>query len=270
MSDLPPIEPVQDYTEFTPPPRVVVIPPSDVVTGRAGAGSPDFTKVPEAVRSYIRAEDFVPIEQVRRPKVGVVTAGGKYEYRGTALVNEKNELSRPQYNPNKESYGILRMMDPAARSSLLDLLYKKDFYDSGKPSPAGIGNADQAAMANFLEFSNFSGVTWNVAQLQIATLPDAQASGTRVRVTAREDIEEVLRNESMRVLGRPLTANEIRQAVRSIQQQQIARASGAEQAPDLQVVAQQQVTQAAPSDARTYAAAKGIDILRDMLARAGR
>jgi hypothetical protein len=269
-TDLPPIEPVGDYQEFKPEPRVVFLPPSDVVTGRTGAGGPDLTKLPKEVQGYLRAEDFVPINQVRRPKVGMITAGQKYEYRGSLLINEKNQISRPQYDPNKETYGIMRMMDPATRSALLDTLYKKDFYDSGKPSPSGLTGTDQRAVANFLEFSNYSGVTWNVAQLQLSALPDAQIAGTRARVTAREDIEAVLRDEAMRLLGRSLTPNEARQAVRMIQQQEISRGSGGEREPALSVAAEQQVVAAAPSEAGTYSVANGIDILRDMLSRAGR
>lgn len=270
MSDIPPIEPVGDFEEFKPQPRVVFLPPSDVVSGRTGAGGPDFTKLPTEVQGYLRGEDFVPISQVRRPKVGMVTAGQKYEYRGNLLVNEKNQITRPQYDPNKESYGIMRMMDPATRSALLDTLYKKDFYDSGKPSPSGLTRSDQNAVANFLEFSNYSGVTWNVAQLQLATLPDAQIAGARVRVTAREDIETVLRDEAMRLLGRNLTPAEARRAVRAIQQEEIARSSGSQQAPALDVAAEREVVAAAPQEATTYGVANGIDIFRNMLSRAGR
>lgn len=248
------------------PPRVVTVPYRSIATSRGTDvqyewGDPNVAK-------YIRDADLRPLDQIRfSQNQGELQAVRRYQYSGSMLVDEKNRIARQQYDVNGEPLGLLRSFGTnAARRELLDVLYQKGFYTSGKPSANGFSAYDQRAVGNMLEYANAMGRTWNVARLEIESLENERGLGgaAAVRVTAKEDIREYVNRDSLDLLGRTLTRAEFREALRIIQARERSPRAGEQQAT-LGALSAEAVRQIAPQEVQLNDVADGIDIFRDML-----
>ena len=250
-----------------PPPRVVFVPYQSIATNQGTDVRYDFSQL-GAAAAQLAPGDLRELDKVRySSRQGEFTGTQKYEYKGGLLVDEKNRLARQQYDPNGEPLGLLRSLGVGERSSLLNTLYQKGFYTSGKPSKNGFSNVDQNALGNLLEYANSMGRTWNVAYLEVQTLENERGLGgaPAVRVSAREDVRQFVDRDSLELLGRRLTRAEFRQALQMIQDRERAAAGSAEQTPALGSLSAQAVQQIAPREVQVNDAADGIDIFREML-----
>jgi hypothetical protein len=125
---------------------------------------------------------------------------------------------------------------------------------------------DLQAAEQYLLYLNQKGVTDDVG---IAFLrqefPGGQAaSGRTIRVTSKADIDKVVRDESFRLLGRALTAQEARDAVSFIQMRERQSAGGAEQATTLGTLAEQAVGRGRQDEVQV----EGFRTLADLLEQA--
>ena len=248
------------------PPRVVTVPYRSIATSRGTSvelewGDPNVAK-------YIRDADLRPLDQVRfSQNQGELQAVRRYQYSGSMLVDEKNRIARQQYDVNGEPLGLLRSFGTnAARRELLDVLYQKGFYTSGKPSANGFSAYDQRAVGNMLEYANAMGRTWQVARLEIESLENERGLGgaAALKTTSREDIREYVDKDALELLGRRLTRAEFRQALQMIQARERSPRAGEAQAT-LGALSAQAVQQIAPREVQMNDAADAIDVFREML-----
>lgn len=272
MSDIPVLPPTgqDEPLPFEQAPgRVVFVPYRSTATAQAGAAEQYEFDLPASTTGLLRASDLVPLEPVRYPSnQGQFTGVRKFEYKGSLLVDEKNRLSRPQYNVRSEPLGLLRSLkDNATRRQYLNTLYQKGFYQSGKPSVNGLSQQDQAALGNLLEYANSMGRTWNVAFTEVASLENERGLGgaAAVRYTAREDVRDYANRDSLELLGRVLNRDEFRQALQLVRDRERQAALGAGQAPSLGAVTRRAVQQVAGREVQLNDAADAIDVFRQML-----
>lgn len=198
-----------------------------------------------------------------------VNKQGKTYYRGPALVNGSGIIARDPYdttNLRGEAYRYLASLDVTTRKARLSELYDRGLFDNGRPSSTGLMSNDLQAAEQYLLYLNQKGVTDDIG---IAFLrqeyPGGQAAtGRTIRVTAKADIEKVIREESFRLLGRPLTAQEAREAVGFIQARERQSAGGAEQTTSLGTLAEQAVGRGRQEEVQV----EGFRTLADLLEQA--
>jgi hypothetical protein len=140
-------------------------------------------------------------------------------------------------------------------------------YDGGKPSTSTFDSKDINAVSQYLLELNRWGVTDDIGLAYLQNeYPGGQVkTGRTVRVTAKEDLQTVLREESFRQLGRPMTPQEVRDAVQFIQsRERQAAMGGVEQAPALSTLTTQAVTRGRESEVQV----EGFRTLADLIERA--
>jgi hypothetical protein len=188
-------------------------------------------------------------------------------YNGPLLIDENNDVSRRQYDASGGDVlpEYASILNPVERSSFLTTLKDYGFYLDDKPSELafsgrGLTNTDERAIQSFLNYSSSQGRTWR------AMLPIVQgqqkivsSGGRRVSVVSTEDATRVFREESLRILGRMPTQQEIRAAVSTIQSQQRSRGGGGTMdAPAVTTAAQEAAKQAAPGERAAQSAGQAV------------
>jgi hypothetical protein len=199
-----------------------------------------------------------------------VQRGAKTYYRGPGLVDGNGVIKRDPYDPSEiktEAYRYLASLDRGERIARLNFFADKYLYDGGKPSKSTFDSRDLDATAQYLLALNRWGVTDDIglAFLQTEYPGGGMSGGRTIRVTAKEDITKVLTEESFRLLGRPMSAKEVREAVQFVQsRERQAAMGGAEQAPALSTLASAAVGRGRESERKV----EGFRNLADLLERA--
>ena len=210
-----------------------------------------------------------------KPTVGPVPVGqDKFLlYTGPRLVNERGVITRGQYDPD-EAYGILASIrNKAERMTLQQELYARGLYGGSKPSVGGFESEDIAAMRQYLLLANRYGVTADgltspaLAYLRSEFQPVERSGGPRVRVSSKEDINEVLRGESFRLLGRALTPAEVREAVAYVQQTQAQKQMTGQDVPALSTLTGMAVGEGRQQEVQVQGAARAAAVLERLLGR---
>lgn len=203
-------------------------------------------------------------------KVIETPSGRSMVYSGEYLVNENGDLARPAYD---RSGGDLlseyaSITDPTELKGLLTTLKEYGFYgESGTPSAlalSGIGmeDKDERALQGFLNYSSGKGRVWRAALPILQGQAKLYTSGTgrAVSVVSTEDATRSFKEESLRILGRMPTQQEIRAAVSNIQATERSRgAGGTMDAPSLTTATQEQARKAAPVEAAAQAAGTAVN-----------
>lgn len=197
-------------------------------------------------------------------------AGGVVSYYdGDLLVNENGDIERPMYDANGGDLlsEYARIVNPVERNSLLMTMKDYGFYGDSKPSELamsgrGLTSQDERAMQLFFNYSSGQGRTWRA----MLPLMQGQAklvgggSGRTVSVVSTEDATRIFKEESLRLLGRMPTQQEIRAAVGAIQSQQRSRAGGGSMdAPSVTTAAQEQAMRVAPGERAAQSAGQAIN-----------
>jgi hypothetical protein len=210
-----------------------------------------------------------------KPAVGPVPVGqDKFLlYEGPRLVNERGVITnRGVYDPD-EAYGILASIKTKAeRMTLQNELYARGLYGGSKPSVSGFDSQDIRAMEQYLLLANRFGVTADslrspaLAYLR-SEYPVVEKAGVRVRVSSKEDISEVLRGESLRLLGRAMTPAEVRDAVSYVQQSQTTKQLSGRDVPALSTLGELAVGEGRESEMQVQGAARAASVLERLLGR---
>lgn len=194
-------------------------------------------------------------------------------YTGPRLVNERGVVTRGQYDPD-EAYGLLASLSKAERMALQSELYSRGLYDNSRPSISGFDSQDIEAMRKYLlVVANRNGVTAdNLRSPALAYLRSEypvveKSGGARVRVSSKEDISEVLRGESLRLLGRAMTPAEVRQAVSYVQQTQAQRQVSGQDVPALSTLGEMAVGEGRDAEMQVQGAARAAAVLERLLGR---
>jgi hypothetical protein len=196
--------------------------------------------------------------------------GNKMVYVGPGLVDGNGVIKRDPYDPaniDTEAYRFLASKGRGERLAFLNLLADRGLYDGGKPSTSTFDSKDINAVSQYLLELNRWGVTDDIGLAYLENeYPGGQArTGRTVRVTAKEDLQTVLREESFRQLGRSMTPQEVRDAVQFIQlRERQAAMGGMEQAPATSTL----VTQAVGRGRQEEVQVEGFRTLADLIERA--
>jgi hypothetical protein len=196
--------------------------------------------------------------------------GNQMVYVGPGLVNGNGIVTRNPYDPseiNTEAYRYLASLDRGERIARLNFFADRGLYDGGKPTTSTFDSRDLNATSQYLLALNRWGVTDDIGLAFLQNeIPGGQMGGGRtIRVTAKEDITKVLTEESFRLLGRPMSAKEVREAVQFVQsRERQAAMGGAEQAPALSTLTEQAVTRGRGSETQL----EGFRTLADLLEQA--
>jgi hypothetical protein len=203
------------------------------------------------------------------------TSGRDLYYSGPKLVDENGNIDRDAYGGSSEklsneSYQFLAsIQDPAERRAFLNDLYDRGLYGSSKPSKSMFDSVDREAVGYYLLAMDRYGTTAKAGLgLFRQEYPGGQAGGgVRVKVTAREDVEKVLREESLKLLGRAMTPAEVRQAVQFVQGQQVQRATAGMDVPSLSTQAELAVQQGRGTEVAVQGAARVAQVLERLIGR---
>ena len=203
------------------------------------------------------------------------TSGRDLYYSGPKLVDEKGNIDRDAYGGSSEklyseAYQFLASIsDVAERRAFLNDLYDRGLYGSSKPSKSMFDSADREAVGYYLLAMDRYGTTAKAGLgLFRQEYPGGQAGGgVRVKVTAREDVEKVLREESLKLLGRAMTPAEVRQAVQFVQGQQVERATAKMDIPSLGTQAELAVQQGRGTEVAVQGAARVAQVLERLIGR---
>lgn len=203
------------------------------------------------------------------------TSGRDLYYSGPKLVDENGNIDRDAYGGSSEklsneSYQFLAsIQNPAERRAFLNDLYDRGLYGSSKPSKSMFDSVDREAVGYYLLAMDRYGTTAKAGLgLFRQEYPGGQAGGgVRVKVTAREDVEKVLREESLKLLGRAMTPAEVRQAVQFVQGQQVQRATAGMDVPSLGTQAEMAVQQGRGTEVAVQGAARVAQVLERLIGR---
>jgi hypothetical protein len=196
--------------------------------------------------------------------------GNRMVYVGPGLVDGNGVIKREPYDPaniDTEAYRFLAGKGRGDRIAFLNTLADRGLYDGGKPSSSTFDAKDINAVSQYLLELNRWGVTEDIGLAYLANeYPGGQArTGRTVRVTAKEDLQTVLRDESFRQLGRSMTPQEVRDAVQFIQtRERQAAMGGTEQVPATSTL----VTQAVGRGRQEEVQVEGFRTLADLIERA--
>lgn len=203
------------------------------------------------------------------------TSGRDLYYSGPKLVDQNGNIDRDAYGGSSEklsneSYQFLAsIQNPAERRAFLNDLYDRGLYGSSKPSKSMFDSVDREAVGYYLLAMDRYGTTAKAGLgLFRQEYPGGQAGGgVRVKVTAREDVEKVLREESLKLLGRAMTPAEVRQAVQFVQGQQVQRATAGMDVPSLGTQAEMAVQQGRGTEVAVQGAARVAQVLERLIGR---
>ena len=193
------------------------------------------------------------------------TGQNTWTYYGPQLVTEDGHLSGGTYSNDgsdiaSEFFGV---KTAAERQTMIATAQKLGLFFGGKPSAAmiagtGLDASDQRAVQGLLDFSVRQKRTWRAVAAGIASGQISVAGGgggPSYSVVSTEDAMAAVTEEFFRVLKRPPTPAEARQAALSIQQAERSRASGGSMDPtSLNVAARTQAEKAAPGEFAANAA----------------
>jgi hypothetical protein len=200
-----------------------------------------------------------------------------YIYTGPQLIDETGHIAGQGYSANgsdisAEFFGV---KTSAERATMIATATKLGLFFSSKPSGAmisgsGLSNSDSAAIQGLLDYSNGIGRTWRAtAELVSSGMITAAGGGggSSYSVVSTEDAMAAAKDAWFSVLKRPPTADEMKQAAVTIQQNERARAQGKNMDPtSLKTAAVQQAQQTSPGE---YAATSAGNALTRMFSLFG-
>jgi hypothetical protein len=210
--------------------------------------------------------------------------GLNQKYTGPLLVDRNGDIARQQYelSPMGETNTILLQLlaeNPLRYKTLTSLLQTRGYYGNTKPSTNRVDQNDRYAFSEFLNnVANANGVTWDVGQQILASMPQNMAAGTKapsVRVTSDEDLKVVFRKASTDLLGYEVDDATAQKFAKSYRQMEIAEgqrqnAGGVfESAAAPGTVAEQQILKQFKPEAQSFAAADYAQIMDESIKRLG-
>lgn len=202
------------------------------------------------------------------------TSQSTYNYSGMNLVDEKGFITQSTGTDNTgNSAGLLLFQQLKSENKLpqfLQALKASNHYGGRNPSALalkgqGIDTADLAAFDSFITSANLARYTPKAYLAIMEKNPGLYeatggGSGSSVAYPNEMDTARTLKNEAFATLGRALTPQEAKAAVRFVKQAYMsAGSSGGEQAPSLQAAAETAVTKTAGEEAAIYGLGLALD-----------
>jgi hypothetical protein len=245
------------------------------------AATTAVTEQPAIPRAIVGDVKNIIDPVTQKPLEGVMQSqrrgsmAGSYNYSGMNLVDENNRIVNQTITDNSGGAAAnLLFQQMKADNKLpqfLQALKSSNHYQSKSPSNLavsgkGMTDTDYAAIDSFINSANLARYTPKgyLKQMEISpssfSVVSSGGSGSSAAYPNRMDTVRTLRDESFRVLGRPMTPQEIKAAVGFVNHAYIsAGAAGGEQAPSLQSAAEVAVSKTAGEEAAVYGLGTALD-----------
>ena len=241
-----------------------VIPKTTATTGTKIA--PPVPIIPDKNDFNNASQDELIDPSFKGQNTLIRTGQNTWTYYGPQLITEDGHLSGGTYSADgsdiaSEFFGV---KTAAERQTMIATAQKLGLFYGSKPSAAmlagtGLDASDQRAVQGLLDFSVRAKRTWRAVAAGVASgqisVAGGGGGGSSYSVVSTEDAMESVREEFFRVLKRPPTPAEARQAALNIQKAERSRASGGSMDPtSLPVAARAQAEKAAPGEFAANAA----------------
>ena len=200
-----------------------------------------------------------------------------FVYSGPQLFDENGRLSGKTYaadgsDIDAEFFGV---KNAAERATMISTAEKLGFFFGSKPSAAmiagtGADTSDRRAIQMLLDYGVRNQMTWQAVANGLASgkiNPGViSGGGASYSVVSTEDAMSAVGEEFFRILKRPPTPAEARQAALNIQNTERARATGRSMDPtSLNVAAREQAKSAAPTEYAANAAGDALTRIFSLL-----
>ena len=207
---------------------------------------------PELVPSTIG--DRVSRSPIERQVAGAI-------YTGQALMDNRGNITRMPYDPQRETLSELSRLDATERTALLQELYQRGLYPRGsKPSATGTGLPDLQAMGELLSTANVYGYEWKTSLNLLRSDFPSVGRGSGGRKTPVDDIRKSVDQQALSALGRKFTDDEISGLIQQIQ----SREAGGDKT-SLSTMAEGAVSGAAQQEQTAYRFSQTVNLFNDML-----
>ena len=210
---------------------------------------------------FARAQQDELIDPLFRGKNTLIRTGpNTWSYYGPQLVTEEGHLSGGTYSSDGSDIAseFFSVRTAAERQTMISTAQKLGLFYGSKPSGAmmsgtGLDASDQRAVQGLLDFSVRNKLTWRAVAARLASGQIAPAvgggTGSSYSVVSTEDAMAAVEEEFFRVLKRPPTPEEARQAAINIQQAERSAATSKSMDPvSLGVAARSQAEKASPGE----------------------
>ena len=257
-----------DPNEAMPP-----APIAPTITTKTGSGlAPDIKLPPRKVFATPQQVTTLPQEDILG---GTVSDSGDaatrqrrgfdVSYQGQQLVDKRGNITRGQYDPDKEAESELSRLGSSDRLYFQSALSSRGLYGkNGKPlGGTGFDSSDISVMKEFLRYANNKGLTVEAALPTFLSEQPAQVGGggRTIRTTAKQDIRSIFQDTTQKLLGRTVSPDEIEKFVKAFEGMEIKEGMGGVRAPNIGVAAEQQVQQQFGPEAQAVGALGLFDIL---------
>ena len=257
-----------DPNEAMPP--APIAPTIDTKTGSGLA--PDIKLSPRKVFLTPQQVNTVPQEDILGGSISdsgdAATRqrrGFDVSYQGQQLVDKRGNITRGQYDPDKEAESELSRLGASDRLYFQSALSSRGLYGkNGKPKGGtGFDGSDISVMKEFLRYANNQGLTVEAALPVFLSEQPAQVGGggRTIRTTAKQDIRSIFQDTTQKLLGRTVSPDEIEKFVKAFEGMEIKEGMGGVRAPNIGVAAEQQVQQQFGPEAQAVGALSLFDIL---------
>lgn len=258
-----------DPNEAMPP-----APIAPTITTKSGSGlAPDIKLPPRKAFATPQQVNTLPQEDIlggaptdnQDALSRQMPRGFNIGYQGQQLVDKRGNITRGQYDPDKEAESELSRLGSSDRLYFQSALSSRGLYGkNGKPlGGTGFDSSDISVMKEFLRYANNKGLTVEAALPTFLSEQPAQVGGggRTIRTTAKQDIRSIFQDTTQKLLGRTVSPDEIEKFVKAFEGMEIKEGMGGVRAPNIGVAAEQQVQQQFGPEAQAVGALGLFDIL---------
>lgn len=186
------------------------------------------------------------------------SVGSKNLVVGEALFDDENNLVRAEYTLDQDTAELqMQKFSPTDLATLAKQMQRTGFYTSGDPSGLilagrGYSATDVNAFINLMRFSNKKALIVQSLAKQLSGLPSLVGEGTKVKVTAEEDIRYYLEQAFLARMGRKPTKKDIDDGIAAIQSNERKMSAMGRQSPSVAVAAKVRAEKANTPEGAAY------------------
>lgn len=177
---------------------------------------------------------------------------------GDALLDDENYLVRAEYTLDQDTAELQMLkFNPTDLATLAKQMQRTGFYTSGEPSGLilsgrGYSATDINAFVNLLRFSNSRHLIVQSVAKQLSGLSSVAGEGTKVKVTAEEDIRYYLEQAFLSRMGRKPTRKDIDDGIAAVQANERKMAAMGRSAPSVAVATKVQAEKGHGAEGAAY------------------
>lgn len=192
---------------------------------------------------------------------------------GEVLLDDEGYLIRGKYYEDLDTAEMQMLkFSPKELATIAKQLQRTGFYGSADPSGLilngrGYTQTDASAFVNLLRFSNQRGlIVQSIVKMLSSMSAIFTGDGTKVKVTADDDIKYYLEQAFYSKLGRAPRKTEIDMAIKAIQDNERKASAASKQQPSVAVASQVQAEKMNPGERSAYQLGNAIKLAFQTLA----